>query len=821
MSTRVADRVDGWDERPFAGGYRGLGDLADADFSGVVRAGGADLYMTKGTVVGIEGGSIEDFEDADGTARTAPSPALPLLAVMQSRGDEVRARYYTEDTPISEVDSTLSDGGFTGYVELSENVLSGDYYLVYHRGRSMSVAFVGNSSRLVDGEEAFRTADDEVGIYEVRPAEVDAIDIPEPEPAATPDSESGSGSDRAAGAAGAAGAGAGASAADQNDTAPDTGEATTPEPDTGPADGAGSVADDAEEPADSAGGKTTTAEAPAERGARDEDGATADSPGETAPAEPGADRPQPGAREPESSADDSEPEPPERGAESSAGGTESRTDQPTPERRTSGERAAERVEREPAGETSGASGAASQDGDGGGATGRDRAPEPETPSPRAEADAPRGDERAESGGLDVGSGDTGVALETRSVPSLDPDRTTQTESAATDAGVASAGGAAATGQRGDDGDERRREVGPEPAHERSEERATEERERADEGHERAPAEPAAGQPDREAEPRDGGTGEAAAELRERLEEREEAVERLEAELDEETERREELEAELAEVREERDELAAEVQRLESELERVEEEFGVAAGASQRLTAAEALEGTDLFVRYRSKNETTLADAHDGQGSREDLTGNLRLEQHTQFDADEVAVDGKEYAAFIRERVEYQFVTWLVEELLFEVRDTGQTDGLSDLYDALPDVDRAELNGTVAVRYTEDGEEHRGQETFDIVLRDRMGNPLFLANLNDSREGATEGMMEGLITAAERVGTSKDSLAGAFLVTESFFEPEALETAAEATKDGLLSRDSRKSFVNLSRKRGYHLCLVEARNQNFHLAVPEL
>jgi len=49
----------------------------------------------------------------------------------------------------------------------------------------------------------------------------------------------------------------------------------------------------------------------------------------------------------------------------------------------------------------------------------------------------------------------------------------------------------------------------------------------------------------------------------------------------------------------------------------------------------------------------------------------------------------------------------------------------------------------------------------------------------------------------------------------------LETVAEATRSGILSRDKRKSFVNLSRKRGYHLCLVEARNENFHLEVPEL
>ena len=103
----------------------------------------------------------------------------------------------------------------------------------------------------------------------------------------------------------------------------------------------------------------------------------------------------------------------------------------------------------------------------------------------------------------------------------------------------------------------------------------------------------------------------------------------------------------------------------------------------------------------------------------------------------------------------------------------------------------------------------------------MGNPLVVANINDSREAATDAQMTDIVQTAERVGNSSKSLAGAFLVTSSFFEPEALETAEEATSSGLFSRDKRKSFVNLSRKDGYHLCLLEARNQEFHLAVPEL
>jgi len=59
------------------------------------------------------------------------------------------------------------------------------------------------------------------------------------------------------------------------------------------------------------------------------------------------------------------------------------------------------------------------------------------------------------------------------------------------------------------------------------------------------------------------------------------------------------------------------------------------------------------------------------------------------------------------------------------------------------------------------------------------------------------------------------------VTESFFEPAALETTGTATSGGLLSREKRASFVKLSRKRGFHLCLVESRSGGFHLNVPEL
>jgi len=75
--------------------------------------------------------------------------------------------------------------------------------------------------------------------------------------------------------------------------------------------------------------------------------------------------------------------------------------------------------------------------------------------------------------------------------------------------------------------------------------------------------------------------------------------------------------------------------------------------------------------------------------------------------------------------------------------------------------------------------------------------------------------------ASRLKESNEHLSAAFVVTSSFFDPGALETAAEATSGSFLSRDSKKSFVKLSRKQGYHLCLVESRGRDFHINVPEL
>ena len=652
-------RAADWDTRPFDGGYAGLRELAADGFSGTVTAdGGARLFMLNGHVIGVFDGSIDAFEAADGTARAPPDPALPLVFARLKEGGDPRAKYYTNDTPLSEVDRTLSEGGFTGYVELSENVLSGDYYVVYQGGKSMSAAFVGSSERLITGEEAFERAEEEVGIYEVVDVDVEVIDIPAPE-----------------------------------------------EGDAGPARDAAT------------GSGPATVEEPV----------------------------------------------PEAGVDSATSGDEAAEETPAVETSDAGSAEAET--------DAGAAATVESDPDPTGSeTTADSLSEAATDPTETTADADDGtvDERgAAESDPDPAPGDSRAATEsegeTTRIPSIDPDRTS----------VA--------------GDE-----GAEP--DRAEPR--EERERAESVPE---------------------ADESAAE-----EEREERTERLRERLATAQTERDDLEREVERLRSELRDLRERAERLADERDRLAERLDEGgADAERSIDPGTALDETNLFVRYRSKADPTLEAAHAGEASREAVDENLRLEYHTGFDESAVAVDDRPFEEFLTETIEYRCVDWIVRDLLYEIVDTGHAGGLSALFDAIPEIDRAELNGSVALQYVEDGEEYREQHEFDVVLRDRMGNPLFVVDVNDGRDPATQEMMVDLVTAANRTKESSDSLAGAFLVTTSFFDPGALETAAEATSSGLLGGGSRESFVKLSRKRGYHLCLVEARDDDFHVTVPEL
>ncbi|WP_255169726.1 DUF7527 domain-containing protein [Natrononativus amylolyticus] len=752
MDSRMQERVTQWDSRQFAGGYDELSDLADGGFSGAVTAGNTWLFMLNGRIVGVIDGDLEAFEDAAGTAYAAPDPALPLLCTMVSQGGETRAKYYTNETPLTEVDRTLQDGSFTGYIELSERVLSGDYYAVYYGGRRMAAAYIGNAERLLTGDEAFERAAEEVGIYEVIDVDIEVTDVP------TGGETSASGAEPSADAAGAAGS-------------PADAETVESPPDDGTTDSTAVT-----EPTDGAD------ETPPERPE-----AEPDAPGITDSGEGATEPPTPGITdEPAGAADEAEIEP----AES----TDERPSEPDGDEGESTDSA--RDERPPASDTSpeAVSAAAEKLTEGG-------AWEDVEEDSSDDEDAGGVADDASAGG----DGDYERRLEqeaqwrqTRNIPSIDPERTTDS----------AAGGRTPS-----------RRVGMQP---QSITRPDREREES----------PTAA--DATAD-RTGGSPDSEDALESDMLEREDTIDQLTQRVEELERRRralheraEALETERDRVRAENQELTATVERLRTKITELESALGDAGSGSDadpdrrtQLSPREALAETNLFVRYASKSRPTLERAHEGQADREEVAENLQLEHHTGFDAADVSVVGQPYEEFLTDSMEFQFVDWLTETLLYEIRDTGRADALADLYDSIPWIDRTELDATISLA-DDATDDVPDAVSFDVVAFDKMGNPLIVANINDSREPATREMLAEMEEDASAVKANYPDLGAAVVVTSSYFEPGALEVTEEATSGGFLSRSSKLSYVTLSRKQGgYHLCLVEARSGGFHMTVPEL
>ncbi|TQQ79497.1 DUF7527 domain-containing protein [Halonotius roseus] len=720
MDSEIVGSVTEWETVPVGRGYDGLHDLADAEFSGGVTAGTTWGFMLNGRLVGIPGGSLAAFDGAELTAYEAPSPALPLLYTMQSQDSEKQAEYYTNETAISEADTTLADGNFTGYIELSENVLSGNYYVVYYGGRSMSVAFVGNSRRLLTDEEAFERANDEVGIYNVYAADIDVIDLPERESSPstaddpTPDS------------------------ADDQTLNPVGDESMTPADSTEPDDGAATE--------DSGLGSIDIPQA----GGGDTEPAGDEEPEPTTTADSSDDTP--------ATAADTQPDNRGESIDDSAESTE-----PTDYSGESTELTAPTEE-----------------------TGYDNTAIDTDPATGTADTAATGETAVDTASpADTGSGDPDTAngepfeeeaewRNTTTIPSLDP-----SDDEVADDGTQGGGGQQAVTRS-------ESQLSRQQLRERLDKAETV-MEKAEQRHEELAAER-----DEAREQRDAAQG---------------RIEELEAELAAAQDRIEELEAELAAT----DTAAESTQAADNATQPPQ--------TTRSMTPADALGGTNLFVRYDSKGAATLADAHDGEATPEDIDGNLRIDTHTTFDTEGVTVDDTPFEAFLADRIEVAFAEWLVTDLLFELRSTGATTALKAVYDAIPQIDRIELQGMIELGTDEDDEPI--ERTFDVVVRDKRGKPLFIADFDDSKQPVGADLIEGLIRNGNALRERNDSFAAGFGVTSSYFTEDAYEIADDATGGGLFSRSGGKSFVNISRKQGFHLCLVDRIKGGFELQKPEL
>ena len=178
MDNGILKRIESWESRSFSNGGLKLEELLSSGFSGMIGSEMEWMFILNGRIIGYQGEKIQEFGKKDSNVYTAPHPALPILFYMQvSEKIGESMRYYTGEKSIEEIDSALKENKFTGYIELSDDVLSGDYYIVYHGGRSMDVAFIGNMDRLISEEESRRNIKSEIGIYQVNRVNIKPIDI--------------------------------------------------------------------------------------------------------------------------------------------------------------------------------------------------------------------------------------------------------------------------------------------------------------------------------------------------------------------------------------------------------------------------------------------------------------------------------------------------------------------------------------------------------------------------------------------------------------------------------------------------------------------
>ncbi len=848
MNSRTQERIQRWDSKPFTDGYEQLGRLADRGFSGGITADGAWLFSLNGRIVGIFDGALEDFETASGTIYEAPDPALPLLCSMHERGGEVRANYYTEETPLREVDRTLTDGSFTGYVELSEGVLSGDYYLVYYGGRRMAVAYIGNAERLLTGEEAFERAADEVGLYDVINVSVDVVDIPTRSADAEPPAE-----DRTSGQTGEEDrsvseppADAAASSADDGSNSERVSEpepvSESPPPNP-PSESASTNAasadtdestatpmpsadfeidlttagrnDTSEEVTDSR--NDTSEEATAGLGTDpEEDPADLDdlTAADTPPNDQSEATPMPAADLTSAEPDASE-SPPATDSEPTAEGE-------VPQESAVDADDTEDITFDSDADTVGGVDdlVAAYEGDEGDET--TDGDEPWTLDDTRDGREAPSDEGADTHAATADVHDrrqpdsehqsgtqrpTTPSADTRVVPSVDPENTKPVdESPSSDrsAGRQRTGTDASTSTPTDtdtgSSATPSSSAPPEPSDEPA---STDTADRRDTSKPEPEPEPETATEEITLEP------EVVASELDRLNRR---VEELTAERDRLQSHTDEQEATIAR-------LEAKIEELEAEIERQNDSKSTPP-AGPSLTPDQLFRQTHLFIRYNSRSNPTLERALEGEAAAGDVASNLRLEHHTEFENEGATVDGQPYFEYLQTSLEYRFVDWLVNTLLYEIRNTDRAAEMADLYELLARIDRVDFRGTVSLA-DDDTPDVPDEVGFDVLVVDKRGKPLVGASITDSRKPVAPTVLESLEAAASAVSANYPTFGAAFAVTSSFFEPGALEVTEQATSGGFLSRSSKLSYVNVSRKQGYHLCLVEARDSGFTLTVPEL
>lgn len=104
------------------------------------------------------------FTDIDSIDLYIPDiKELVLVIGLESLGYSKLKSFYTEDTSIEEIDNKLQDSEFDGYIEISENTISGKHYSMYNNGSRSNLTI--KDSEYITGEKSHERALSYAGLY--------------------------------------------------------------------------------------------------------------------------------------------------------------------------------------------------------------------------------------------------------------------------------------------------------------------------------------------------------------------------------------------------------------------------------------------------------------------------------------------------------------------------------------------------------------------------------------------------------------------------------------------------------------------------------
>jgi serine/threonine protein kinase len=181
---------------------------------------------------------------------------------------------------------------------------------------------------------------------------------------------------------------------------------------------------------------------------------------------------------------------------------------------------------------------------------------------------------------------------------------------------------------------------------------------------------------------------------------------------------------------------------------------------------------------------------------------------------------------VNESVYYKFVEWLVNEYIYQINSTGNTQTLKLLYSAIPAIENIKFFEKL------NSEDNKSSYEFSIVMHGKVKGEhnkkaIFLVRIGNGHKNDVESFINDANSIKKNGGKSAD-INAAFYVSQVPYEVDVNKLFAERTvepKKSFLSLDASakyKGFVKLGYGKGFHFNLVEYNHDTgFKVFLPIL